>query len=117
MAPPQVNGRLTRVAGAQAADDWDTAVAAGADKWAGTIDVYYREKVDRVAAGDEVNVLTRRTAWADTAELTAELDTDDVITLELDDGRTITSPARTIARSSLAGAELVATTRIDLEDG
>jgi hypothetical protein len=117
MAPPQSNGALTKIARAAAPDDWDVNVAAGADKWAGRIRAYYREKVDRVQAGDELNVLTRRTAWVDTAELPAELDTDDVITLELDTGELVTSPAKTIARARLEGLERVATTRIDLEDG
>lgn len=120
MAPPQSNGDLVSVDRAGGAvDDWDAGVPAGAagNKWAGSIRVYYREKVDRVDAGGELNVLTRRTAWASTGELPADLDTDDVVTLELDDGRTITSPARTVARSSLPGLEAVSTTRIDLEDG
>jgi hypothetical protein len=118
MAPPQTNARLVNVARAATADDWDVdvATAAGA-KWSGSIAAYYRERVDRVNAGGELNVLTRRTAWVSTGELPDVLDTDDVVTLELDDGRTITSPARTVARSHLAGLETVATTRIDLEDG
>jgi hypothetical protein len=119
--PPQSNGNLVTIAPAAGAavDDWDVPTPADGDgdKWTGSIRVYYREKVDRVQAGDELNLLTRRTAWASTAELPAELDTDDVVTLELDDGRTITGTARTIARSSLAGAGPVSTTRVDLEDG
>lgn len=122
MAPPQSNGELVKIAraGAAASDDWDVPAPAGADgpdKWAGRIRVYYTETVRRDTTGGELNVFVARIAWADTAELPIELDTNDVVTLELDDGRTVTSPAKTIARSSLAGYGPVSTTRVDLEDG
>lgn len=112
----QVNAYLTRIAPSAAPDDWDVDVAGGAEKWSGRLEAYLREKVDRAQGTAGIDVLTRRTLWVDTAALPAELDTDDVITVELEDGTELTSPARTIARSSLAGAEAVSTTRIDLED-
>ena len=117
--PPQVNAHVTRVVGQGTADDWDRPASDGAQKWVGRAAAYYREKVDRVTDGaGSVNVLVRRTVWVDTSDLDAmALDTDDVITIEPDGRPAITSPARTIARSALADAPTVSTTRIDLEDG
>lgn len=136
--PPQTNATLVRILAGSGAgqaptegfDDWDRQAPAPADpdgagpavageKWAAPAGVraYYREKVDRVATETAVNVFTRRTVWVDTVDVPDELDTDDVVELKLDDGRTVTSTARTVARSSLPQAPTVSTTRIDLEDG
>lgn len=113
----QVNAHVTAIHGAGTADDWDRAGGPGAEKWAGRAPAYYQEKIDRVrGAGDAVDVLTRRTLYVDTAEADAmALDTDDVITLELDRGPAVQAKALLIARAALDGFDAVATTRIELE--
>lgn len=120
--PPQVNARLVKVTGQGTADDWDRAAAAGAVKWENPsleLNAYYRERVDRISTGDRVDVLVRRTLFVDTDLADRlELDTDDVVELVNDAGVTVRSPARTVARSRLAGVPgPLQTTRIDLEDG
>lgn len=134
--PPQVNAALVKVSTSRAASsttpatDWDVPVApatdpdatgplAAGDKWAGRIPAYLREKTDRVADGGELNLFVRRTLYVDTAALPPGLDTDDELTILLDDLALtpLVARARTIATAHLAGVpSALATTRIDLED-
>lgn len=130
--PPQVNAALVRVTTTRAADatevtfDYDaepapaedpdaTGPLEAGDKWRGRVAAYYREKLDRVTTGEELNIVTRRTLYVDTAEL-PDLDTDDVLEVDLDTGATVRARARNIARSSLAGIpSQLQTTKIELE--
>lgn len=123
--PPQVNARVTAIHHGGIPDDWDRPAEAGAQKWAGDLPAYYREKVDRVTTAGGVNVIVRRTLWVDTAPLRRAglldgdepLDTDDVITFAGPSGDEVRLPAIAVAASELAGAAPVSTTRIDLEHG
>lgn len=119
--PPQVNARLTRVQGATVAtggrDDWDAPAVepgdAGAEKWAGVADAYYRETHDRRPDG---RVLVRELIL-DTATVTAAgIDTDDVLTFTDPAGVERTARAAIVAIRELAGvpAELQ-TARLELE--
>lgn len=117
--PAQVNATLTDVHAAGVKPDWDRAGSAGAAKWSGVLEAYYREKEERITDGGAVNVVLRRELIIDTDgydEL--ELDTDDTITFAREDGLPQTARAVSIRRADLDGipAEL-RTTLITLEDG
>lgn len=132
--PPQVNAALVRVTTTRAADatevtfDYDaepapaedpdaTGPLEAGDKWRGRVAAYYREKLDRVTTGEELNIVTRRTLYVDTAAMPDGVDTDDELTVELDDGTELVVRARTIAVARLAGIPAgLATTRIDLDE-
>jgi hypothetical protein len=117
--PPQSNATVTGVHGQGVAEDWDTAAAAGAAKWAGEARAYYRETLDRTTGDGTVTVITRRELIVDYADVAAMgLDTDDVITFTLDgDPAPRTGQAQAIPRKTLAGApRALQTSRIVLED-
>lgn len=121
--PAQVNAAVTRVLEATAAagdrDDWDNPgvepAGGGAEKWAGAVDAYYRERIVR-QAGDELTVYTARTVIVDTADYRLlGLDTNDVVEVEGPAG-TVSARAVSIAVAELAGMPPeLATTRIELE--
>lgn len=116
--PPQTNATVTAVTGQGRPDDWDTAAAPGAAKWNGAVRAYYRERMDRVAGAGTVTVVMRRELIVDIADLDAMgLDTDDVLTFDVDGTGPHTGTAKAIPRTALDGipAELQ-TSRMVLED-
>lgn len=127
MSLRQVNAALLTVTGATAAsggrDDWDNPGAdapgagAGAAKFDGELDAYYREKTDRRAGANGTDVEVSRVLWLTAADARPlGLDTDDVITFRGPDGEEHTGRAIAVAISELPGAsDAVQTARIDLE--
>lgn len=117
--PAQTNATVTAVTGQGRAEDWDTPAAAGAAKWAGRARAYYRETLDRVTGDGTVTVITRRELILDYADVDAmALDTDDVITFELDEeAAPRAGKPKAIPRKLLGGIPRhLQTSRIVLED-
>lgn len=117
--PPQSNATVTDVHGQGTREDWDTPAGAGAGKWAGQARAYYRETLDRVTGNGTVTVITRRELIVDYADVAAmALDTDDVITFELDgDPTPRAGQAKAIPRKLLGAVpRALQTSRIVLED-
>lgn len=132
MTVPQANATLTTVTGASAAtggrDDWDdvdawddtddTVPAGDAPaKWEGSVRAYYSESLARSADGATQDTYLRRRLILETVDADV-IDTDDVITLELDDrpGEPITARARLVERRRLARIpSRLQTTRLELD--
>ncbi len=73
--PPQVNATLTEVRGAGTAADFDVAAGAGAVKWAGSEEAYYRERRARAQTPETSSVVVERFLIVDsTAPAIAEGD-------------------------------------------
>jgi hypothetical protein len=131
--PPQTNATVITVGEAHAAtggavDDWDVQVPAPAagspalaalTKWSGAVRAYYRETGERVSVNGSTDVALKRELILDTADVLAmHLDTDDVITFDVDDRPgPVTGRAKVIPTPSMAGVpRALQTARIRLED-
>jgi hypothetical protein len=127
--PLQTNASLLAVndadAGTGGRDDWDAPVPAsspatapaGALKWAGDVDAYYRETVDRVwtAAGVDV-VAVRRLIIDSSVARAAAVDTDDVVTFVDPTGVTVHARVARVSIAELVGiTPALQTARLDLQ--
>lgn len=129
--PPQTNARLTAVnaadTGTGGRDDWDApapastpdTAPAGAVKWSGDADAYYRQKVQRTPDGSGgLNIVEVRTLFVDSAVARASgVDTDDVITFTDPAGVVRRARASSIALSELDGVPSdLQTARLELDE-
>lgn len=119
--PAQTNATVTSLGAGGRVDEWESAAAAAPAKWTGEVRGYYRARTSREQGpGGATNVILVRELILDVADVDLlELDTDDVITIELDGaGGPVIARAQTIPRVELPGFPAhLQTSRIRLEDG
>jgi hypothetical protein len=112
---PQTNARLTRIAGAGTAADWDLPGAAGAEKWSGDADAYYSEKRERVYRGGDTDLVLRRTLIVE-SRFVDQLDNDDLVTFTYQ-GAEQSAAVKLIERRDLEDMPAdLRTTRLTLAD-
>jgi hypothetical protein len=111
--PAITNATLTAVTGAGFSDDYDDAATAGASKWSGSEDVFYRTSAERIDAGGSSDVIVGRSLVVSDA-LAVDFEIGDVLSWTYRDE----AQSATVRRVAPTTApDLAGVVRLVIEDG
>lgn len=102
--PPQTNAKLLKVAGVAVTggESYDAPSAAGADKWAGDVDVYIRDRRNSRKSGDGEDIVLERTVIVDGGDPPVDWRVGDTITVQrTGDAAPSTAKVEVVDRSAI----------------
>lgn len=116
MSPPQINATLTRVNAASSGEAFDGPKQPGAEEWAGSERVYYREVRDRVRTAEGENRVTTGELIVSTLSPARKWSSGELVTFTPDGDVEQTRTVKLVPRRDLAGVPAtLRTTRLTLE--
>lgn len=116
--PPQVNATLSRVQGVSAGEAVDGPVAAGAEKWAGSVGAYLRERRNRQREAATGNVEIDRQLIVENDDPPVDWAIGDVVTFTPAGAASQTGTVQLVERRAISDPAIppeLQTTRLTLE--